>query len=143
MKPNESKTAEIYPCADCGKLRSIDQGASVFTVCDACWDKKHKSKTAMTEKGIRVWIDTDDGEVRSFTDNLVCNGYAFTDQQLAELKQEIRSEVLDEVLKLAEIASESTQPDDEDWPVVMIQDLKIIIKSLKHESKKDGQDGSK
>jgi hypothetical protein len=40
----ESKKAEIHPCADCGKLRSIDQGASVFTVCDECWNKKHESK---------------------------------------------------------------------------------------------------
>lgn len=35
---------EIYPCVDCGKLRSFNQGASVFNVCDACWDKHHANQ---------------------------------------------------------------------------------------------------
>jgi hypothetical protein len=31
--------ARVYPCADCGVLRSKAEGGTVFTVCDACWDK--------------------------------------------------------------------------------------------------------
>lgn len=27
---------KIYPCADCGVLRSKDEGGTVFTVCDKC-----------------------------------------------------------------------------------------------------------
>jgi len=91
MKPNESKTAEIYPCADCGKLRSIDQGASIFTVCDQCWDKKHEGK-AMIQKGIRVQIWSDevvlsDAEpfchLKELEDKPMI-GLAFTHRQLKE-----------------------------------------------------------
>jgi len=32
---------EVYPCDDCGKLRSKNQGGTTFTVCDECWDKHH------------------------------------------------------------------------------------------------------
>lgn len=28
----------IYPCRRCGTLRSKNEGGTVFTVCDACWD---------------------------------------------------------------------------------------------------------
>ena len=42
----ESQTPEdserIYPCADCGKLRSKDEGGTTFTVCAECWDKRYK-----------------------------------------------------------------------------------------------------
>jgi hypothetical protein len=34
----EDKSARIYPCQRCGKLRSKDEGGTVFTVCDECWD---------------------------------------------------------------------------------------------------------
>ena len=37
----------LYPCADCGKLRTKAQGGTTFTVCEECWDKKYgKSKPA-------------------------------------------------------------------------------------------------
>lgn len=36
MSENDEK---IYPCADCGKMRSKNEGGTVFTVCDECWDK--------------------------------------------------------------------------------------------------------
>jgi hypothetical protein len=29
----------IYPCDDCGKLRTKAEGGTVFTVCDECWEK--------------------------------------------------------------------------------------------------------
>ena len=35
----EDKNARIYPCKDCGKMRSKAEGGSTFTVCDECWDK--------------------------------------------------------------------------------------------------------
>ena len=30
-----------YPCAECGVMRSKDEGGTTFTVCDGCWDKSH------------------------------------------------------------------------------------------------------
>lgn len=37
------KQLKIYPCADCGLLRSEDEGGKIFTVCDICWDKHHST----------------------------------------------------------------------------------------------------
>jgi len=34
----------IYPCIECGKLRTRDEGGTTFTLCDKCWDKHYKSK---------------------------------------------------------------------------------------------------
>lgn len=36
------KAALIYPCADCGKMRSQDQGGTTFTVCDKCWENREE-----------------------------------------------------------------------------------------------------
>jgi len=36
-----SDDAKIYPCAECGVMRSKAEGGTTFTVCDACWDKLH------------------------------------------------------------------------------------------------------
>lgn len=41
------------------------------------------------------------------------------------------NKALDLVMEKAKEASESTQPDDEEYPVVMIADLKAIISKLK------------
>jgi hypothetical protein len=30
---------KLYPCDGCGVMRTKAQGGTVFTVCDACWDK--------------------------------------------------------------------------------------------------------
>lgn len=45
MEPSEDKDfvpndpdAKIYPCSDCGKMRSEKEGGTVFTVCSECWD---------------------------------------------------------------------------------------------------------
>ena len=32
---------ELYPCSDCGKLRTKAEGGTTFTVCEACWDKHY------------------------------------------------------------------------------------------------------
>lgn len=29
----------IYPCEECGKLRTKSEGGTLYTVCDECWDK--------------------------------------------------------------------------------------------------------
>ena len=54
----DSQKDRIYPCEDCGKLRSKDEGGTVFTVCDECWDKHYEkmrsnqtAKRAATRKG--------------------------------------------------------------------------------------------
>ena len=36
----------IYPCDDCGKLRSKSEGGEVFTVCDECWDRHSPASMA-------------------------------------------------------------------------------------------------
>ena len=42
---NIADDEEIYPCADCGIMRSKNQGGTIFTVCDECWDKHYKKET--------------------------------------------------------------------------------------------------
>jgi len=41
---------KIYPCDDCGKLRSKNEGGTTFTVCDECWDKHFDDKTRLVKK---------------------------------------------------------------------------------------------
>ena len=49
-KWNEEKEGgRIYPCANCGKLRTKDEGGTVFTVCDECWDKHWQPKEPVYE----------------------------------------------------------------------------------------------
>jgi hypothetical protein len=43
MKRKQDKNARIYPCADCGIMRSKAEGGTIFTVCDECW-KIHYDK---------------------------------------------------------------------------------------------------
>jgi len=31
----------IYPCDRCGVMRTKEQGGTIFTVCDECWDVLH------------------------------------------------------------------------------------------------------
>jgi len=38
---SSDKNARIYPCADCGTLRSEAEGGKLFTVCDECWAKAY------------------------------------------------------------------------------------------------------
>ena len=37
----KSDDARIYPCADCGVMRSKNEGGTTFTVCDQCWDRHY------------------------------------------------------------------------------------------------------
>lgn len=43
MKPEMtvSDDERVYPCADCGVMRSKNEGGTTFTVCDDCWDKHY------------------------------------------------------------------------------------------------------
>jgi hypothetical protein len=41
----------VYPCVDCGKLRSANQGAHIFIDCDTCWDKLHPKKNKEAGSG--------------------------------------------------------------------------------------------
>ena len=36
----DAERGRIYPCADCGKMRTKEEGGTTFTVCDECWDKR-------------------------------------------------------------------------------------------------------
>lgn len=38
LDPDEGR---IYPCKECGIMRTRAEGGTTFTVCDKCWDKKH------------------------------------------------------------------------------------------------------
>ena len=49
----------LYPCNECGKLRTKDEGGTTFTVCDECWEKNHpKLKKYCEDCGAEV---SDDG----------------------------------------------------------------------------------
>lgn len=61
------KTWRIYPCADCGKMRSKAEGGTTFTFCDECWDKHYgEDKPCETCGGsgqlptIKDWLDCPD-----------------------------------------------------------------------------------
>jgi hypothetical protein len=37
LRPTD--TDRVYPCLHCDKMRTKDEGGTVFSVCDECWDK--------------------------------------------------------------------------------------------------------
>jgi hypothetical protein len=57
LKPDTDHKGEprIYPCRDCGVMRSKSEGGTTFTVCDECWDKIYKKPSPDTD------TDTDCG----------------------------------------------------------------------------------
>lgn len=46
---NNQNKLKIYPCDRCGVMRSKDEGGTIFTVCDDCWDKTYKKKKVKNE----------------------------------------------------------------------------------------------
>ena len=40
-QPSEPDEGRIYPCDDCGIMRTKEEGGTTFTVCDECWDKAY------------------------------------------------------------------------------------------------------
>jgi len=53
-KPLQKPQEEMYPCKECGKLRTKDEGGTTFTVCDECWEKSHKPQEYCECIGIRI-----------------------------------------------------------------------------------------
>lgn len=43
---------EQYPCHDCGKLRTKEEGGTTFTVCDDCWDKAYPKQDHAKENEV-------------------------------------------------------------------------------------------
>lgn len=39
--PRCPEHGRIYPCDNCGTMRTKDEGGTTFTVCDDCWDNLH------------------------------------------------------------------------------------------------------
>jgi hypothetical protein len=52
-RPAPADDARIYPCADCGLMRSRSEGGTTFTVCDVCWDKAYPTAPA-PDAGARI-----------------------------------------------------------------------------------------
>ena len=52
-RPTPADDARIYPCADCGLMRSRSEGGTTFTVCDVCWDKAYPTAPA-PDAGARI-----------------------------------------------------------------------------------------
>lgn len=41
---------QLYPCDDCGALRTKPEGGTVFTVCDDCWNKYYPPRESIGAK---------------------------------------------------------------------------------------------
>lgn len=48
-EPKDPKD-RVYPCADCRKLRSKNEGGETFTVCDDCWDAHYKQSAPFVRR---------------------------------------------------------------------------------------------
>ncbi len=48
--PKANRKEKLYPCYDCGKLRTAEEGGTIFTVCDKCWDKHYKKENRDANK---------------------------------------------------------------------------------------------
>lgn len=57
QKDEGAASDRVYPCADCGVMRSKDEGGTVFTVCDACWDKHYGKKSDGADTAPRLIAD--------------------------------------------------------------------------------------
>ena len=47
VEKNITDDERIYPCADCGTMRSKNEGGTTFTVCNDCWDEPYR-KTSVS-----------------------------------------------------------------------------------------------
>lgn len=83
MESTTDKDEPIYPCADCGVMRSKAEGGTTFTVCDDCWDKgmhfnriKPDIKDEAPEEAatpIQTPVRFEHGFVIDADDEIVCN----------------------------------------------------------------------
>lgn len=55
-------TSRIYPCDDCGLMRSQNEGGTTFAVCDACWDR-HRFAEKSPKKEEAPPVAADDAPV--------------------------------------------------------------------------------
>ena len=67
VAPAEPQTPEpdgrIYPCRECGVLRSKAEGGNTFTVCDECWDK-HAAPVSSSARPESQTVETCDPDAR-------------------------------------------------------------------------------
>jgi hypothetical protein len=50
----------LYPCDECGTMRTKAEGGTTFTVCDACWEKHYRrtpARPASREHRNGYWCD--------------------------------------------------------------------------------------
>ena len=47
----------IYPCDDCGTMRTKAEGGTTFTVCEACWAKRYRERPPSTTWGWALAVD--------------------------------------------------------------------------------------
>jgi len=89
---------KIYRCDSCGKRRSKDEGGTVFTLCDKCWEKAYKT-VAPTHTRRRLWCAKDNKSGRLLHETLsttksgaanyihahLRGGYSFVPVQIEEM----------------------------------------------------------
>ncbi len=49
IRPPINDNDKVYPCEDCGILRSKNEGGTVFTLCDDCWEIHYGDKRKLEE----------------------------------------------------------------------------------------------
>jgi hypothetical protein len=80
VENNVSDDDEVYPCSDCGVMRSKNQGGTAFSVCDDCWDKHYEVKEHCKYCGKEITKDN----LEVFKDGLgryYCSKNCFKDHQ--------------------------------------------------------------
>ena len=69
MTQDLNKVEELYPCAECGKPRTKDEGGTTFTLCDECWEKHYGKQPTEAQKkefwewcGVPIYVRLIDGK---------------------------------------------------------------------------------
>ena len=60
---------ELYPCKNCGTLRTQAEGGTTFTLCDECWDKKypkHEKEKTMHSVDMEFEVDHKQKQITIF-----------------------------------------------------------------------------
>lgn len=94
------KQEKKYPCIQCGKLRTKEEGGTTFSLCDACWDKKYgKQETMEWEKKFLSKFWQSRGVMRVY-ENI--GGKTSRYARIEEMENFIRSEIQAAVQKARE-----------------------------------------
>jgi hypothetical protein len=58
-KEKPASAEKLYPCKDCGTLRTKAEGGTTFTVCDDCWEKHYKKEKPADQQpqGFEEWLE--------------------------------------------------------------------------------------